>query len=448
MLEESQVNLAAYALHAALQNRTPIEPLRDTHPGIEIADAYCISEAFLALRKAGGERVIGKKIGVTSAAVQAMLGIDQPDYGFLTDRMWCRNGVVDSAPLIAPRAEAEIAFRLGEDLRGPGITPEHVLAASEAVMPCFEIVDSRIKDWNIGICDTIADNASCGVFVLGANEVSPNDLSLKDLKVTVRKNGGHLSDGAHTLPEWSQVNIVFDATSAKAHAHHHAVCTQDGKQMVDLTPAAIGPYCVPVVNMSEHLDEPNVNMVSCGGQAIIPIMHAVRRVSQRVPYAEVVASVASRSAGPGTRANIDEFTETTARGLDVVGGAERGKAIIVLNPAEPPMIMFDTVYTLAVGAEQYAIEQSVEDMVREVQGYVPGFRLKQTVQFERFGSNDPLKIPGMGEYKGIKSTVFLEVEGAGHALPRYAGNLDIMTSAALATGSRIAELKFGASDPQ
>ncbi|MCY4198778.1 MAG: acetaldehyde dehydrogenase (acetylating) [Gammaproteobacteria bacterium] len=247
-------------------------------------------------------------------------------------------------------------------------------------------------------------------------------------------------DGARELANWSDMRIVFDATSAGAHSHHDALCRADNKQLVDLTPAAIGPYCVPVVNLSEHLGTGNVNMVSCGGQATIPMVHAVRRVSERVPYAEIVASVASKSAGPGTRANIDEFTETTAKGLEVVGGAERGKAIIVLNPAEPPMIMRDTVYTLSIGAEQDDISRSVEDMVREVQQYVPGYRLKQTVQFERFGSNDPLRIPGMGEYEGLKSTIFLEVEGAGHSLPKYAGNLDIMTSAALATGSRIAEL--------
>ena len=251
-------------------------------------------------------------------------------------------------------------------------------------------------------------------------------------------------DGARTLPEWPGVQIVFDATSASAHAHHHALCRADGKQLVDLTPAAIGPYCVPVVNMAEHLDADNVNMVSCGGQATIPMVHAVRRVAERVPYAEIVASVASKSAGPGTRANIDEFTETTARGIEVVGGAERGKAIIVLNPAEPPMIMRDTVYTLSIGAQLDEIEASVQEMVGEVQRYVPGYRLKQKVQFERFGSNAPLKIPGMGEYEGVKSTIFLEVAGAGHYLPTYAGNLDIMTSAALTTGERIGELKFGA----
>lgn len=251
-------------------------------------------------------------------------------------------------------------------------------------------------------------------------------------------------EGGRALPEWADVKIVFDATSAGAHAHHDALCRADAKQLVDLTPAAIGPYCVPVVNMTEHLGEENVNMVSCGGQATIPMVHAVARVAERVPYAEIVASVASRSAGPGTRANIDEFTETTARGIEVVGGAERGKAIIVLNPAEPPMIMRDTVYTLSIGAEQEEIEDSVQAMVKEVQQYVPGYQLKQEVQFERFGSNDPLRIPGLGEYEGIKSTIFLEIEGAGHYLPKYAGNLDIMTSAALATGHRIAALKFGA----
>ena len=251
-------------------------------------------------------------------------------------------------------------------------------------------------------------------------------------------------DRARTLPEWDGVRIVFDATSAGAHAHHDAVCGADGKQLVDLTPAAIGPYCVPVVNLAEHLDANNVNLVSCGGQATIPVVHAVRRVAERLPYAEIVASVASKSAGPGTRANIDEFTETTARGLEVVGGAERGKAIIVLNPAEPPMIMRDTVYTLSIGAELDEIDASVRAMVAEVQRYVPGYRLKQEVQFERFGSNDPLKIPGMGAYEGVKSTIFLEVAGAGHYLPEYAGNLDIMTSAALATAERIAELKFRA----
>lgn len=250
-------------------------------------------------------------------------------------------------------------------------------------------------------------------------------------------------DGAKQLAEWSNVDIVFDATSAGAHGYHNEVCQTDGKQMVDLTPAAIGPYCVPVVNLEDHLEEANVNMVTCGGQATIPMVAAVRSVSKSVPYAEIVASVSSRSAGPGTRANIDEFTDTTSRGIEVVGGAERGKAIIVLNPAEPPMIMRDTVYTLSVGAETSDIEAAVDAMVARVQSYVPGYELKQKVQFERFGSNNRLHIPGMGDYEGVKSTIFLEVEGAGHYLPKYAGNLDIMTAAAMSTAERIASLKFG-----
>jgi acetaldehyde dehydrogenase len=191
------------------------------------------------------------------------------------------------------------------------------------------------------------------------------------------------------------------------------------------------------------LNAPNINMVSCGGQATIPMVHAVRRVA-KVHYAEIVASIASKSAGPGTRANIDEFTVTTARGLEVVGGAKKGKAIIVLNPAEPPLIMRDTVYCLSEDTDTDKIARSVEDLVEEVQGYVPGYRLKQEVQFERFGSNRPLKIPGYGEFTGLKSSVFLEVEGAGHYLPKYAGNLDIMTSAALKTAERLVQLRGAA----
>ncbi|MDH3615675.1 MAG: acetaldehyde dehydrogenase (acetylating) [Gammaproteobacteria bacterium] len=250
-------------------------------------------------------------------------------------------------------------------------------------------------------------------------------------------------EGAQQLDAWDDVQIVFDATSAAAHAHHDEVCRAAGKQMIDLTPAAIGPYCVPVVNMAEHLGEPNVNMVTCGGQATIPMVHAVRRVSESVPFAEIVASVSSRSAGPGTRANIDEFTRTTARGIEIVGGAEHGKAIIILNPAEPPMIMRDTIYTLSLGASEEDIKASVEAMIAEVQQYVPGYRLKQEVQFELFGIDRKLNIPGYGETAGLKTSIFLEVEGAGHFLPKYSGNLDIMTSAALGTGERIAELKYG-----
>jgi acetaldehyde dehydrogenase len=243
-------------------------------------------------------------------------------------------------------------------------------------------------------------------------------------------------DGLERLSIWPDIGVVFDATSAGAHQRHSDVVTGAGKVMIDLTPAAIGPYVIPVVNGDAHLDATNVNMVTCGGQATIPIVAAVSRVA-RVPYAEIVASVSSRSAGPGTRANIDEFTETTARGVEVVGGAERGKAIIVLNPAEPPMIMRDTVFTLSQGADEKVIEESVLAMVADVQKYVPGYRLKQRVQFERFGSNNPVRLPGVGAFEGLKTSVFLEVEGAAHYLPAYAGNLDIMTSAGLATAEKI-----------
>mgnify|MGYP001009332610 CR=1 FL=1 len=246
-------------------------------------------------------------------------------------------------------------------------------------------------------------------------------------------------DGLLAMPEFDGVSIVFDATSAGQHAIHDRKLRPLGCTLVDLTPAAIGPYVVPPVNGAAHLGAPNVNMVTCGGQATIPIVAAVGRAS-RVRYAEIVASIASKSAGPGTRANIDEFTETTSRAIEQVGGAERGKAIIVLNPAEPPLIMRDTVYCLTEEGDQAAIASSVLAMVEEVRGYVPGYRLKQDVQFERIGSNQPLRIPGLEDVRnGLKVSVFLEVEGAGHFLPPYAGNLDIMTSAAMKTAERIAQ---------
>jgi acetaldehyde dehydrogenase len=244
-------------------------------------------------------------------------------------------------------------------------------------------------------------------------------------------------EGLKKLPCYSEIGIAFDATSAYAHKAHDAALRADGIQVVDLTPAAIGPFTVPTVNMQAHLDQPNVNMVTCGGQATIPMVAAVSAVA-KVHYAEIVASVSSRSAGPGTRANIDEFTRTTARGIEEVGGATKGKAIIILNPAEPPMIMRDTVFTLSEGGDEDAIRASVEAMVAKVQEYVPGYRLKQQVQFERYGDNNPLKIPGMGEFTGIKTSIFLEVEGAGDYLPPYSGNLDIMTAAAKATGELLA----------
>ncbi len=302
-----------------------------------------------------------------------------------------------------------------------------------------------IGSGNIGtdlMIKLINTSANLNLAMLVGIEESSEGLAMARERGVISCSGGITE--ARDRPEWHDVRIVFDATSAGAHAQHHQACQSDNKQLIDLTPAAIGPYCVPVVNLEAHLEQSNVNMVTCGGQATIPMVYAVRRVAERLPYAEIVASVASKSAGPGTRANIDEFTETTSRGLEKVGGAESGKAIIVLNPAEPPMIMRDTVYTLSIVAEPDAIAASVEEMVEAVQQYVPGYRLKQDVQFERFGSNDKIRIPGMGEYEGIKSTIFLEVEGAGHYLPNYAGNLDIMTSAALATAERMAELKFGA----
>ncbi|KHK89825.1 acetaldehyde dehydrogenase (acetylating) [Novosphingobium malaysiense] len=251
-------------------------------------------------------------------------------------------------------------------------------------------------------------------------------------------------DGLRKLPCYPEIGIAFDATSAYAHKVHDEALRADGIQVVDLTPAAIGPFTVPPVNMGANLDAPNVNMVTCGGQATIPMVAAVSRVSSRVPYAEIVASVSSRSAGPGTRANIDEFTRTTANAIEKVGGAEKGKAIIILNPAEPPMIMRDTVFTLSEGADEDTIRQSVKDMVAEVQKYVPGYRLKQEVQFERFGDNNKLKIPGRGEFTGLKTMIMLEVEGAGDYLPSYSGNLDIMTAAAKATGELLAERRMAA----
>ncbi|HWY66299.1 MAG TPA: acetaldehyde dehydrogenase (acetylating) [Rhizomicrobium sp.] len=248
-------------------------------------------------------------------------------------------------------------------------------------------------------------------------------------------------EGLAALPVWPEISIVFDATSAAAHQRHSDICAAAGKTVIDLTPAAIGPYVIPVINGDAHLAAPNVNMVTCGGQATIPIVAAVSQVGQ-VHYAEIVASIASKSAGPGTRANIDEFTQTTARGIESVGGAGKGKAIIVLNPAEPPMIMRDTVFTLSSGATEEQIEQAILAMIEKVQAYVPGYRLKQKIQFERFGSNNPVHIPGLGDLQGIKTSVFLEVEGAAHYLPAYAGNLDIMTSAALKTGEKIALRKL------
>ncbi|MEV7284972.1 acetaldehyde dehydrogenase (acetylating) [Streptomyces sp. NPDC093252] len=251
-------------------------------------------------------------------------------------------------------------------------------------------------------------------------------------------------EGLLAMPGAADIGIVFDATSAKAHAAHHARLAPLGKRLIDLTPAAVGPFVVPAVNLDDHLDAPNVNMVTCGGQATLPIVAAVSRVVP-VAYAEIVASISSRSAGPGTRANIDEFTETTSHALRVVGGAERGKAVIILNPAEPPLIMRDTVFCLVTADDpgvRERIRASVAKAVDEVAAYVPGYRLKQAVQIDPVPPGEPvhtLLAPGATTRPTHRVSVFLEVEGAAHYLPAYAGNLDIMTSAALRVAERIAQ---------
>ena len=245
-------------------------------------------------------------------------------------------------------------------------------------------------------------------------------------------------DGLVSLPEFADVELVFDATSAGAHLRHDEILQAHGKRVLDLTPAAVGPYVIPAVNMDEHLDAPNVNMVTCGGQATVPMVAAINTVAP-VEYGEIVSSVSSRSAGPGTRANIDEFTETTAKAIEAVGGAALGKAIIVLNPAEPPLIMRNTVFCLTQTGEPEAFRSAVANMVERVQQYVPGYRLKQHVQVDQISDSDPIRIPQLDrKFTGWKVSVFLEVEGAGHYLPSYAGNLDIMTSAALKTAEQIA----------
>ena len=251
-------------------------------------------------------------------------------------------------------------------------------------------------------------------------------------------------DGLIALDGFTDIDIVFDATSAKAHRSNAAALAPYSKKLVDLTPAAIGPYVVPPVNLEQHLDVDNVNMVTCGGQATIPIVAAVSRVTP-VAYAEIVASIASKSAGPGTRANIDEFTETTSHAIETVGGARRGKAIIILNPADPPLIMRDTVLCLISApdpATHDAVRDSIQTMVDHVATYVPGYRLKQQVQITPVPDGQPvhtLLASGDTAAPTHQVTVFLEVEGAAHYLPAYAGNLDIMTSAAVRYAESVAD---------
>jgi acetaldehyde dehydrogenase len=259
------------------------------------------------------------------------------------------------------------------------------------------------------------------------------DASSDGLRRATRLGVSTTADGLQGLlrmPELESIDIVFDATSAAAHREHDAVLGPLGKQLVDLTPAALGPFAVPAIEGAAVVAAPNVNMVTCGGQATIPVIDAVARVAP-VRYAEIVSSIASKSAGLGTRANIDEFTTTTALALERVGRAQRGKAIIILNPAEPPLLMRNTVYALCERADEAAIDASVREAVQRVQRYVPGYRLKQAVQFE----------PWTGRFPGLKVSVFLEVEGAAHYLPAYAGNLDIMTSAALAAGEALVDAR-------
>ncbi|WP_430333225.1 acetaldehyde dehydrogenase (acetylating) [Rhodococcus sp. ACT016] len=248
-------------------------------------------------------------------------------------------------------------------------------------------------------------------------------------------------DGLIALDGFDQIDIVLDATSAKAHVANCEKLAPFGKKIIDLTPAAIGPFVVPPVNLEEHLDEDldNLNMVTCGGQATIPMVAAISAVTP-VPYAEIVASISSKSAGPGTRANIDEFTETTSNAIQQVGGAGRGKAIIILNPAEPPMLMRDTVLALIGDADHEAVRASIKEMAGRVAEYVPGYRLKQEVQFTPIAADEPVHtlLPEGAGPVTTKVTVFLEVEGAADYLPAYAGNLDIMTSAAQRTAESIA----------
>ena len=254
--------------------------------------------------------------------------------------------------------------------------------------------------------------------------IDPESDGLKRAREMGIKTTAEGVDGLIPHMKADGVQIVFDATSAYVHAENSRKVNAEGALMIDLTPAAIGPYCVPPVNLLEHVGkrEMNVNMVTCGGQATIPMVNAVSRV-QPVAYGEIVATVSSRSVGPGTRKNIDEFTRTTAGAVERVGGAKKGKAIIIINPAEPPLIMRDTVHCLTeTEPDRDAITASVHAMIKEVQKYVPGYRLV----------NGPV-------FDGKRVSVFMEVEGLGDYLPKYAGNLDIMTAAAARTAEMFAE---------
>jgi acetaldehyde/propanal dehydrogenase len=259
------------------------------------------------------------------------------------------------------------------------------------------------------------------VWMVGVEPDSPGLARARELGLKTTADG---VDGMLPTMRADGVRICFDATSANVHAANSAKVTAQGALMIDLTPAAIGPFCIPPVNLREHLGkrETNVNMVTCGGQATVPMVHAVSRV-QKVSYGEIVSTVSSRSIGPGTRKNIDEFTRTTAGAVEKIGGAAEGKAIVIINPADPPLIMRNTIHCLTEDApDEAAITRSVQEMVAEVQKYVPGYTLK----------NGPV-------FDGNRVSVWLEVAGLGDFLPTYAGNLDIMTAAALRTAEMFAE---------
>ena len=254
--------------------------------------------------------------------------------------------------------------------------------------------------------------------------IDPDSDGLKRAKKVGMKITSEGIDGMLPFIEEDNVQIAFDATSAYVHGENNRKLAEKGVMVIDLTPAAIGPFCIPSVNLEELLSQntQNVNMVTCGGQATIPMISAVSRV-QEVKYGEIIATIASKSAGPGTRANIDEFTQTTALGIEKVGGAKKGKAIIILNPAEPPLMMRDTVHCLTVGKpDQDKITKSVHEMVVSVQQFVPGYKLK----------NGPI-------FDGNRVSIFLEVEGLGDYLPKYAGNLDIITAGATNVAEKMAE---------